>query len=374
MQVFPTKESLELSGFQESSKSNNGGSAAGTGTGTSGGVVSTMSGFGSPVPSYHTSSLYLKTLMVSLKDQQYLLTPVELSSRQFQWVHKIVFYTTISIQSLSRDMVQLSYLGITGLNKLIPKENNSHKFTSNISKGNMTFLMSAPSYMVATNSMSQKLEETLLTDIKMEINSNKWTRFQAVADVVSISLQIGHESVKRLTKVASHIDEKSPPQSIQGAHIASGPSGVSVHGSSSALTASSNNIHAGGSDKYPELSFVGETHSTSGSNLGGVHGVYGPNGVGSIPNPFENRTRAARSAPFRANSLKEHNSEAEYSKSKRVSANIMSQLLLDWLETRANCVFEAAHIDALLCVWKKHYPDFGSKLTFVMSFICDAKL
>lgn len=324
MQVFPTKESLELSGFTDLNK------------------ASTLTGMvGSPtVPTYSTAtSLYLKTLHHSIKDQQYLLTIAEVNSRKFLWTHKIVYFTTASLQCLCREMVQLAYLGITGLNKLVPKENNSHKFTSNLSKGNMNFLIGAPSYMVATNSMSQKLEETLLTDIKMEINVNKWTRFQAVAEVVSISLQIGHESVKRLTKVASHLDEKSPPQSQQGAPLTSIPSGVSLHGGSIKQNVTSAGAIISGAegttDQYPELSFVGESPgSTPGGGSTARDGVYGAGGVGSIPNPFENRTRSSKSASFRSNSMKENNSEAEYNKSKRVSANIMSQLLLDWLETR----------------------------------------
>ena len=329
MQVFPTKESSELSGFTDLNK-------ATTLTGT----VSSPT-----VPTYsNATSLYLKTLHHSIKDQQYLLTIAEVNNRQFLWTHKLVYYTTASLQCLCREMVQLAYLGITGLNKLVPKENNSHKFTSNISKGNMNFLIGAPSYMVATNSMSQKLEETLLTDIKMEINVNKWTRFLAVAEVVSISLQIGHESVKRLTKVASHLEEKSPPQSLHGVSLTSIPSGVSLHNGASShsivnpgaggaeANAGNNNADA---DRYPELSFVGESpSSTPGGSLVATDGIYGAGSVGSIPNPFENRTRSTKSASFRSNSMKENNSEAEYNKSKRVSANIMSQLLLDWLETR----------------------------------------
>jgi len=332
MQVFPTKESWELSGFTDLNK-------ATTLTGT----VSSPT-----VPTYSSAtSLYLKTLHHSLKDQQYLLTISEVNNRQFLWTHKLVYYTTASLQCLCREMVQLAYLGITGLNKLVPKENNSHKFTSNISKGNMNFLIGAPSYMVATNSMSQKLEETLLTDIKMEINVNKWTRFLAVAEVVSISLQIGHESVKRLTKVASHLEEKSPPQSLHGVSLTSIPLGVSLHsgasnhnivnsdGAEASAGNNNNNNNNTDADRYPELSFVGESpSSTPGGGSTARDGIYGAGGVGSIPNPFENRTRSTKSASFRSNSMKENNSEAEYNKSKRVSANIMSQLLLDWLETR----------------------------------------
>jgi hypothetical protein len=114
-----------------------------------------------------------------------------------------------------------------------------------------------------------------------------------------------------------------------------GASGAAVSGSA----------RESGDTLYPELSFVGEAAG----------------GVGSIPNPFENRTRSSRSSMFRSNSLKENNSEEAYSKSKRVSANIMSQLLLDWLETRQNAVFEMAHVDALLVVWKKYYPNFGGE-------------
>ena len=70
--------------------------------------------------------------------------------------------------------------------------------------------------------------------------------------------------------------------------------------------------------------------------------------------------KRGNSSMFRSNSFKE-NTDADYGKSKRVSANIMSQLLLDWLETRQNCVFDANGVRLLKEIWKRHYPDLGSK-------------
>jgi hypothetical protein len=337
MQSFPTRDSLELSNSGDNTTISTARSATQLGSALTQGAATLSRGFSSPasppsnalttITENTNTTLYLKTLKQSIQDQHYLLTPIEQTTRMFHSVHKLVHFTTAAITALCKDYVILAHLGITGLNKLVPRENNSHKFTSNLSKHNMTVLMNAPSYMVATNSMSQGLEETILTDIKIELNTNKWTRFMSVADVVAISLNFGQESVRRLTKVTSTVaEEKSPNASYRrGA-------------SNSAL--------------------MSPTDSPGSTNS---HGNAG--GTGSA-------RPVIRSQPsmYRNNSLKEV-SNADYDKSKRVSANIMSQLLIDWLETRQNCVFDVTFSAELQELWYKHYPKFGGKTSSMYSVL-----
>lgn len=287
--------------------------AGGSNGGNGNGPASPPQGVGglSTITENTNTSLYLKTLKQSVQDQYYLLSPIEQASRTFQCVHKIVHFTSMAIVALCKDHVGLAQLGITGLNKLVPKENTSHKFTSNLSKHNMSVLMNAPSYMVATNSMTQGLEETILTDIKIELNVNKWTRFMSVADVVAISLTLGQDSVRRLTKVTSTIaEERSPTASYRAS-----PAQDSA---------------AGG--------------ATTPTSIGGV----------------SSRLGVRANSMYRNNNFKE-TSDADYNKSKRVSANIMSQLLIDWLETRQQSVFDASLVVQLHELWFQHYPNFGRK-------------
>lgn len=374
MQSFPTKESLELSSAHTEEKGllsfrsasgtsavaavspsaaaelgDGGESSAGGGAGSIGGRS-----FGA-APS--STSLYLKTISQSLRDQQYLLSPFETNSRQFQWIQKLVYFTTLALRSLCKDAVPLAHFGITGLNKLVPRENHSHKFTSNVSKGNLSALMGAPSYMVATNSLNQGLEETLLTDVKMELNCNKWTRFLAVADVVAISLHLGHESVKRLTKVTSNLDSNGGSRAGSQKALGFGaPSSRALVDNSTggAFAGASASSSGGGGNVVPlSTTFIMSTPTS-------------PPITPQLPNVSAQRVSRAPSM-FRSNSLKENNTDAEYSKSKRVSANIMSQLLLDWLETRRDSVFEAADVTALSELWHKHYPNFGSKFSCTIS-------
>lgn len=290
----------------------------------------------------HTNtSLYLKSLKQSVTDQFYLLSPVDQASGLFQHVHKLVYFTSLTITALCKDHVQLAHLGITGLNKLVPRENTSYKFTSNLSKHNMNILMNAPSYMVATNSMSQGLEETILTDIKLELNVNKWTRFMSVADMVSIALNLGKESVRRLTKVTSTVAEegKSPNPSNCPSRAPSG-------------TFASPRVVSGKTASGPSVTAGASANADAGA------------GEAGLPANTSSRPVVRANSMFRNNSFKE-TSDADYNKSRRVSANIMAQLLIDWLETRQNCVFDVSFTAQLLALWTKHYPRFGGKLAEV---------
>lgn len=375
MQAFPTKESLELSASNNDDSrgvlSYNAVTAATAGLAAS--VTNGLSSVGSPHRrSFNTSSsLYLKSIAQSLRDQQYLLSPLETSSKQFLWIQKLVYYTCLALRTLCKDAVPLAHFGITGLNKLVPRENNSHKFTSNISRGNLQMLMSAPSYMVATNSMNQGLEETLLTDIKMEINSNKWTRFLSVADVVAISLQLGHESVKRLTKVTSNLDEfGSASRAGSQKNMGFGAASVKLNNAGAHCTGTSlNNTPATvGSEslKHDGASVKVSTPPSTAPAPGPLSVALLMSTPTSPPTTAPTSSQRVSRAPsmFRANSLKDTTTEADFSKSKRVSANIMSQLLLDWLETRKDSVLQAADVAALGNIWKKYYPDFGGETAF----------
>jgi hypothetical protein len=322
LQSFPTKESVELHssfGATVSSPTSSGSAAAAAAaTSMSPGASTTTGGGG--------HSLYLKSIQHSLKDQQYMLTPTETTSRKFKWKHKIMYYTILSLRNLCSELIQLVYMGITGLTKLVPKENHSQRFhlTSQDSSLSRESLANAPSYMVATNSLHQSLEETLLTDIKLEINMNKWTKLLSVADVAAISLGYGSESVKRLTKVGS---------TVEGG-------GASEKGGGGGKGVSSNNLSE----------VVADVNEAA----------------------IRKQRAAARrgiSETFRSNSFKE-NSEADYSKSKSVSANVMAQLMLDWLESRQNAVFDATTVHMLQEIWKKHYHDFGSKCSTCPYYCC----
>lgn len=48
------------------------------------------------------------------------------------------------------------------------------------------------------------------------------------------------------------------------------------------------------------------------------------------------------------------NTEQDYAKSKKMAANLMAQLLLDWLETRADALLSADDVDALQDIWAKY--------------------
>ena len=45
------------------------------------------------------------------------------------------------------------------------------------------------------------------------------------------------------------------------------------------------------------------------------------------------------------------NSDADYEKSKRTSTNLLAQILLDWLEGRAEPLFSTAVQDTLIQMW-----------------------
>jgi hypothetical protein len=56
---------------------------------------------------------------------------------------------------------------------------------------------------------------------------------------------------------------------------------------------------------------------------------------------------------LRANSLR-MNTEQDYAKGKKMAANLIAQLLLDWLETRADALFDSDLVDMLQDIWAEH--------------------
>jgi hypothetical protein len=70
-------------------------------------------------------------------------------------------------------------------------------------------------------------------------------------------------------------------------------------------------------------------------------------------NNTNSRRKPSLTTIKRATSLK-LNSEADYSKSKKIAANTVSQLLLDWLETRQDALFSGKVLERLAGLWKVH--------------------
>lgn len=89
----------------------------------------------------------------------------------------------------------------------------------------------------------------------------------------------------------------------------------------------------------------------SSSSLGSVNSFSSSGGGGSGGSHSMARGNSFSLLKHRANSLK-GNSANDYAKSKRVSTNLMGQMLLDWLETRKNPLFEDKNFEVLDHLWR----------------------
>ncbi|KAJ1435631.1 hypothetical protein B484DRAFT_393451, partial [Ochromonadaceae sp. CCMP2298] len=166
-------------------------------------------------PSLH--SQYLKSIMLTLQDQQHFLTSDELASGAFRWIHKVLHISVLAVSNMARESIALAHLGITGLNKLVAKRNNAERFKHSVPTESLKLLLQTPHYMVAVNNMCEGSEESLLLEMKLEINDNIWTRFLSLSDVASASVNISEESMRRIRYSSTSMEDlyksTSPPSS-----------------------------------------------------------------------------------------------------------------------------------------------------------------
>lgn len=145
-------------------------------------------------------TLNLKTIKLSVQDQQHFLSPAEMANHRYKYIHKVVHYTTTTINRLAHEHFIIACLAITGLTRLTIKKNLELETTDESIARNVMPTMTASksarrlvrkksSFMVATNSLSESGEENILTDVKHELNVNKWTRLFSIADVLAANLE-----------------------------------------------------------------------------------------------------------------------------------------------------------------------------------------
>lgn len=360
------------------------------------------------------ASLYQKTIKQTVRDQIQLLPPAEQEYRYLRFLHKMVYYATVALSSLAQQEYNIACLAITGLTKLVPKNNNweldfetlSNKLTTSNAKS-----FRAKSFMVVTNSLSKVSEERIMDEIKAELNHNKWTRFMSVGDVVAGALRMSQESVKQMNRLTERVQSFKRDRSFVhangsgcgGSAAAGAGSGGTVRRSFDSMnTASAKAAAAAKAAATAAAAVTGAMKNNSTGNLIGMDGSGNaqkppvPNGVSTaansnsgsgIINSIGNSSGAKSSggggggvratspvadggskvvkmtsSRFRQNSLLE-NSDKEYNKSKKVASNTMAQLLLDWLETRTDPVFDHRTVDSLTEAWLKNYPNIGSTYT-----------
>jgi hypothetical protein len=134
----------------------------------------------------------------------------------------------------------------------------------------------------------------------------------------------------------------SRPQSSNGEH---GPGGAAVvmHKERSISPAVPRITLPSPGSFIRGLSAKSMNNDNSQSNMSGNNTQRSNASTGSVASPL---------SAIRANSLR-MNTEQDYAKSKKMAANLMAQLLLDWLETRADALLSADDVDALQDIWAK---------------------
>lgn len=342
---------------------------------------------------------YSKTIGQSARDQHHFLSAAELATRRFNYSSKIVLLTTLAIGRLVHDNFHFACLAITGLTKLAAKNNTEvHTHGKSMVRPDQTIGISTKlihkrsNFMVALNSLSASSEEGLLRDIKIDLNSNLWTRLKSYMDVVG-TIIVSNDSISKLQN-SNSIAKLNPNRSTKELSTADMnrdrslthlPSQSAKNNSDSKITdqsqklsneskdgeaknESKNTTDYSGEDevKLPPLN-IGNgnkpalTSKPSMSNLMRLQKSISFTSPPGSPmmNPNANTTHNHHQSKIsvtqlkRVNSLKQ-TSEADFSKSKKIASNIVSQLLLDWLETRQDPLFSSDAIAALTELWKEH--------------------
>lgn len=407
-----------------------------------------------------STSLHLKTIKGSVQDQQHFLTPTEQANHRYKYIHKVVHYTTTAMKRLAHEHFLIACLAITGLTRLTIKRNldleadetMGHSSSGGVGgggaapgggvgrgvglRGSRMQLKKKNSFMVATNSLSESGEENILTELKMEVNGNKWSRLFTIADVVSADLARNPDSVRTMnyrenTSSFSNLRKGMSSYETSGADFlpsmqtqeetnttpvipilpsphahalgtsssqhafsqmalevveegegeanttsAEGLRTTSVdeekvaegHGLSLAPQAASHAItttpavsstitavttlhphpppHA---KAQSEVGIGKETEKGNTNNNNNDHGNNSNGGGGGLGAGL----RSLSLSRLRANSLRVM-SDTELAKSKRMSVNLVAQLLLDWMETRQNALFSEEVVAQLGQLWTKH--------------------
>lgn len=312
-------------------------------------------------------TLYLKTITQSVQDQHYTLDLSEIHEKQYYTVHKLLFLASSALANLSEENFSITCLAITGLTKLMVKNPNQTSLdvdnedpgavrSDNVVGISSKLLRKKSSFMVATNSLSESSEETLLIDIKTELNVNKWTRIKSVLDIVSTRTT----NIKGLISGAnqkSHVFSTRNSSAISSANKTD--SGAQRHPSSDDSKIDGAVVEIG---KNENSKFV------SGAGFHGIHMDHS-SAYNSAPNKAVQRAISLRSAISNDSNLHEHelpllssklkqnslraNTDPDYLKSKKISANVVAQILLDWLETRKDSIFTKEVVDHLMYLWRK---------------------
>jgi hypothetical protein len=360
---------------------------------------------------YNRLLLHTKTLSQTTRDQQYLLSQQDYSNAGFKYLHKLVFVITQAYSLLAKDNFTIACLGITGLTKLAIKNTMSSLIDIDDSLAQRSDRLIGvasdrkerrkSSFMVATNSLSESPEEGILKDVKTELNNNKWNKLLSFGDILASSLQFSNDSVSKISKI--------------GRGMSSSYSRSRLRTDSGSVRNLLKKQGSGEDNSNADAVTLRINHSNSGSlkddtNATNNNGTMFPAIVSSGSTTPKNEQKAAllkqkseeeryeqekekekekekedaenqQSKPdeikplisfpantqgrksfvaggkkainFRANSLKQ-TSDVDYVKSKRMAANLVAQLLLDFLETRKDCVFNEEIIDSLIQLWKEN--------------------
>ncbi|RYH31268.1 hypothetical protein EON65_03020 [archaeon] len=157
-------------------------------------------------------SMHIKSIKTSVHDQQYFLTHNELISHKYKYIHKLTHYTTTSLRRLSHEHFIIACLAVTGLTRLTIKKNLELEVDDKNrpnsggpgmlmqQKSGRKLLKKKSSFMVATNSLSESSEENILNEVKIELNSNRFTRLFSLSEVLNLDINSDVEPVKKPMK------------------------------------------------------------------------------------------------------------------------------------------------------------------------------
>lgn len=409
-----------------------------------------------------------KPIATSVEDHRHFFSQTDQGKLQYRYVHKVVYLTSRAISRLSFEQFSVACLAITGLNKLTVKRNSidgsrdsdAYAARAESVAGRSQLVRKKSSFMVATNSLSESSEESMLTEIKLELNQNNFQRLASLVDVVSaefrargISLSdLGnrillvspghtgelasnshqHTSVpvrethrqnenpehntsnqhqsheehtlpapssrpqnehphrgEHLTtternKSAAHLDIHDTEELERyRSHVVTPVKAVSrsrlnlqhsaVENDATGMTPisrvqSNTNFH----EREKKLSITINKERSSSSIVPKIslpsaglllHGLstrsINDNSQSNVSGSNTQRSNASVSSnispmtTLRANSLR-MNTEQDYAKGKKMAANLIAQLLLDWLETRADALFNSDLVDMLQDIWAEH--------------------
>lgn len=249
--------------------------------------------------------IHQKTLSQSIKDSQYSLTLQELKGERYRNVHKIVSHASKALELLADHQPMLACLAVTGLSKLAPKADYS------ITGGSVENIRSRAakmegSYLVTMNSISEGTEEVIMKDIKEQINSNSWDRFLSVCEVAQANISL--------------VKDESMEQQNQS------------------------NLIDMAEDKHEDGTSITGSRRSSRS-------ITDDNGLIAL-----GMRRQTSSLKLKSSSYRQF-TETDFNRSKKVSSNLCAQLLLDFIETRKNPVFEESLIVQLKELWLKKGDD-----------------